>query len=615
MSETHDTTAPGVAGYTVERLIGRGGMGHVFRAFDPRLERPVALKVLSPGLADDDAFRDRLVRESRLAASLDHPNVVPVYDAGEADGMLFIAMRYVDGTDLRRLLGAEGPLAPERAIAIAGQVAGALDAAHARGLVHRDVKPSNVLIDRADGREHCYLADFGLTQSVANRPATDGELMGTVDYVAPEQIRGDPVDGRADVYALGCLLYETLTGELPFRRSSDVATIFAHLEEEPEPATRHAPGLPGEIDAVLARAIARDRDDRYDTCSELVFDARRALRVGDVSRGASRRTIAALVLVAVLAVVAAVAAVALTRSSSSPPAPAASLVRIDPASGDVVDRVGIPASPTHMATDSAGQLWFAADGVLMRLDPRGGAPTRIETVGAVYGIASLDDTVYVASAGKGIFDRVVVPYETNGIPGDGVALFGLCSMAAGDEIGLWAATCSAVQPIDVSSGRLKVGRATPIPITLPPTSGTTRWCLCAMTAGDGALWALGDAADPRVWRIAPSGRVVAAIHVGSAPRGIAASPGSVWVTDQLEDVLTQIETRTNRIVRRVSVGRGAAGVAAGADAVWVANEQDGTVSRIDPATGRVTDSVDVAGRPGQVVVVDGSVWVGVDERS
>ena len=613
MSDTQDTTAPIVAGYTVERLIGRGGMGQVFQAFDPRLERPVALKVLSPGLADDGAFRERLLRESRLAASLDHPNVVPVYDAGEADGTLFIAMRYVDGTDLRRLLGSEGALAPERAIAVAGQVAAALDAAHARGLVHRDVKPSNVLIDHADGREHCYLADFGLTQSVANRPATDGELMGTVDYVAPEQIRGDQVDGRADVYALGCLLYEALTGELPYRRSSDVATIFAHLEEEPAPASRHAPELPGEIDAVLARAMARDREERYDTCSELIADARTALGVGAASPFASRRTIAAVALVAVLALVAAVAAVVLAWGSSAPAPPAGSLVRIDAASGEVVDRLGIAASPTHIATDSVGQVWFAADGVLWRLDPRGGEPTRIETVGAVYGIAPLGDRVYVARQGKGIFEGVVVPYETNGIRGDGVALFA-CSMTADGGIGLWAASCSDVKPIDVSAGRLKVGKGVPIPITLPPASGTTRWCLCDMTTGDGALWVLGDAADPRVWRIAPPARLAAAIDVGNAPRSIAATPGSIWVTDQLEDVVLQVDTTTNRVVRKVAVGRGAAGVA-GADAVWVANELDGTVSRIDPATGRVTDEIDVGGRPSEIGVGDGSVWVGVDERS
>jgi YVTN family beta-propeller protein len=612
MSETHDTTAPTIAGYAVERLIGRGGMGQVFRAFDPRLERPVALKVLSPGLADDEAFRERLVRESRLAASLDHPNVVPVYDAGEADGTLFIAMRYVDGTDLRRLLGAEGPLAPERAVAITGQIAGALDAAHARGLVHRDVKPSNVLIDHADGREHCYLADFGLTQSVANRPATDGELMGTVDYVAPEQIRGDPVDGRADVYALGCLLYESLTGELPFGRSSDVATIFAHLEEEPAPASRHAPELPREIDAVLARAIARDREDRYDTCSELVADARTALGVGAASHGPSRRMLVVLALVVLGVLAALLAAVVLTGGSASPPPPAGSLVRIDAASGEVVDRIGVAASPTHLDTDAAGQVWFAADGELWRLDPRGGKPIRIETVGAVHGIASLGRTVYVAREGKEIFEGVVVPYGTDGIRGDGVALLA-CSLTADEALGLWASACSEVRRIDVETGRMRLGVGVPIPIALPPTSGTTRWCLCDMTAGDGALWVLGDPGDPRVWRIAPPGRLAATIDVGTAPRSIAATRGAVWVSDQLEDVVLQVDTRTNRVVRRIDVGRGAAGVVAGADAVWVANELDGTVSRIDPGTGRVTDEIEVGGRPSELGFGDGSLWVGVDE--
>ncbi len=178
-----------IGGYRVEEVIGRGGMGEVYRAHDGRLDRNVALKILAPRYADDDAFRERLLRESRLAASLDHPNVVPVYDAGEADGRFFLAMRYVEGTDLRAVLRGEGALSPERAIDIAAQVAGALDAAHERGLVHRDVKPSNVLIDE---RGHCYLADFGLTQSVSSQgQAPDESLLGTLDYVAPEQIRGE----------------------------------------------------------------------------------------------------------------------------------------------------------------------------------------------------------------------------------------------------------------------------------------------------------------------------------------------------------------------------------------------------------------------------------------
>ena len=187
-----------------------------------------------------------MLRESRLAASLDHPNVVPIYEAGEADGRLFIAMRYVDGTDLKALLRREGALAPARAVAIAAQVADALDAAHTKGLVHRDVKPSNVLLDQQGGREHAYLADFGLTQSAGDGGPADGQLMGTVDYVAPEQIRGDQVDGRADLYGLGCLLFESLTGTLPFTGASDVAVVYAHLEEEPPRASERGRAFPSE---------------------------------------------------------------------------------------------------------------------------------------------------------------------------------------------------------------------------------------------------------------------------------------------------------------------------------------------------------------------------------
>src|SRR5919201_1114662 len=193
-----------LAGYRIERVLGRGGMSIVYQAEDLRLRREVALKLLAPELAEDERFRERFLRESRLAASLDHPNVVPVYEAGEAEGLLYIAMRYVAGSDLKARLGAEGALDPERALALVAQVGSALDAAHERGLVHRDVKPSNVLLAGREGREHCYLADFGLSTSASDRSAaTDPQqIVGTIDYVAPEQIRGAEVDGRADVYSL-----------------------------------------------------------------------------------------------------------------------------------------------------------------------------------------------------------------------------------------------------------------------------------------------------------------------------------------------------------------------------------------------------------------------------
>ncbi len=259
-------------GYRVEAVLGRGGMSVVYLAEDLRLRRKVALKLLAPALAEDEAFRERFLVESELAASLDHPNVVPIYAAGEADERLFIAMRYVEGSDLKELLR-DGPLAPERAVRLCGQVADALDFAHERGLVHRDVKPSNVLLD---AREHVYLADFGLTRRVAEPRGVEPGLFGTIDYIAPEQIRGEEVDGRADVYALGCLLCECLTGEPPFRRSTDAAALYAHLEEEPK--------VPPGLEEVIGKALAKEPDERYGTCTELVEAAREALGLGELPR-------------------------------------------------------------------------------------------------------------------------------------------------------------------------------------------------------------------------------------------------------------------------------------------------------------------------------------------
>ena len=268
-----------LAGYRIESLLGLGGMSVVYLAEDLRLKRRVALKLLAAGLAEDDSFRDRFLRESELAASIDHPNIVPIYEAGTTADILFIAMRYVEGRDLReRLRG--GRLDPADAIGLLAQVASALDAAHGRGLVHRDVKPSNVLLDRGarpDGSDHVYLADFGLTKRISEEAEIgDGNLLGTIDYVAPEQIVGEEIDGRADVYSLGCVLYECLVGQPPFRRDSDIAAVFAHLEAEPPAPTAERPELPVALDAVIARALAKEPERRHPSCREL---ARAALAV------------------------------------------------------------------------------------------------------------------------------------------------------------------------------------------------------------------------------------------------------------------------------------------------------------------------------------------------
>jgi WD40 repeat protein/class 3 adenylate cyclase len=269
-----------LAGYRIEALLGWGGMSVVYLAEDLRLKRRVALKLLAAGLAEDESFRDRFLRESELAAAIDHPNIIPIHEAGTTEDLLFIAMRYVEGRDLKERLR-RGRMDPAEAIGILGQVASALDAAHAGGLVHRDVKPSNVLLDtgaRPDGSDHVYLADFGLTKRVSEETGIgdDDHLMGTIDYIAPEQIAGEEIDGRADVYSLGCVLYECLVGQPPFRRDSDLAVVYAHLEAEPPAPSEERPALPAAFDAVIARALAKGPEERYPSCREL---ARAALAV------------------------------------------------------------------------------------------------------------------------------------------------------------------------------------------------------------------------------------------------------------------------------------------------------------------------------------------------
>ena len=266
------------AGYRIEGVIGQGGMGSVLRATQVTLDRPVALKVIITELAEDIEFRERFKRESLLAASIDHPNVIPVYEAGESDGCLFISMRWVDGSDVRSLIAREGSLTPERAVGIVERVGAALDAAHRCGLVHRDVKPANVLIT-GDAEEHVYLTDFGLTKrtSSAGGLTHTGHFVGTADYAAPEQIKGERADARADVYALGCLLFQAVTGGVPFNRDSEVAKMYAHLNDPPPAVSQAAPHVPPALDPVIERALAKDPADRYPSAGDMARAARGAL--------------------------------------------------------------------------------------------------------------------------------------------------------------------------------------------------------------------------------------------------------------------------------------------------------------------------------------------------
>jgi serine/threonine-protein kinase len=315
--------------YTIESVLGRGGMGTVFLARHARLERRVALKVISPAFADDAGFRARFLRESQLAASLDHPHVIPIYDADEVEGVLYLAMRYVDGPSLQGLIRKSDPMSRGDTLRIAEQIGGALDAAHAADLIHRDLKPANILLTEAE--RHAYLCDFGLAKRTSTRGVTHaGAFFGTIDYCSPEQIRGEVLDGRADVYSFACVLYHCLSGEPPYARESEVAVLQAHLNDPP-------PELATDLDPVFARAMAKDRDERYPTAGELARDLRAAIAGGapetvaahaeqptraqatsvlPSQRHWNRRKWGAAV-VAVLAVVAAASAVWVTRDSSS----------------------------------------------------------------------------------------------------------------------------------------------------------------------------------------------------------------------------------------------------------------------------------------------------------
>jgi serine/threonine protein kinase len=268
-----------IAGYRVDEQIGQGGMAVVFRATDERLERSVALKILAPSLAQDGTFRRRFIRESRAAAAIGHPHIIPVFSSGDADGVLYIAMRYVTGGDVGTLLRRLGPLPEARAAGIIAAVASALDAFHAAGLVHRDIKPANMLVDARPGRpDHIYLSDFGLAKSETATSLTEtGFFIGTLDYCAPEQIRDEDVDARTDEYALACVAFALLTGQPPFRRNEAMAVMYAQLSTPPPLMASLRPGLPAGADDVMQRALAKSPEDRYRGCGEFADALRAAL--------------------------------------------------------------------------------------------------------------------------------------------------------------------------------------------------------------------------------------------------------------------------------------------------------------------------------------------------
>jgi YVTN family beta-propeller protein len=611
-----------LAGFRLEALLGRGGMGAVYRAEDLRLGRNVALKLLVPELAENERFRERFLRESQMAASLDHPNIVPIYAAGETDGQLYLAMRYVEGYDLRQLLARERALEPARALGLLEQVADALDAAHERGLIHRDVKPGNVLIAARSGREHCYLSDFGLTKqtsSISGLTGT-GELVGTVNYVSPEQIRGEEVDGRADLYALGCVLYECLAGEPPFARESEVATLWAHVNEPPHALSAARPELGGEIDSVLARALAKTPAQRQATCGELVSSARTALGLArptapalprrrrralshSLPRGRRAMLLAA---TAVLVATAAAAVLVLRGEAASVTVLPNEVAIIDPEKGRVVDTVTVGTRPGPI-TSGAGSIWVANqdDQAVTRIDSRRRTVLR-QSISlderTPTGLAFGFDAVWVAHGLLGQLSRIDPQFNKVTPPTDvGGTAFGSPNGAVAVGRGsVWAVFGdSTLARIEPATGRVKEHtRAGSLP--------------AGVVVGSGSVW-VANSGDATVTRYNPATFTEAPIGmttVGRRPTGIGAGERAIWVANTDADSVWRIDPDAGAPVP-IPVGDGPTAVAVGTDAVWVANKAAGTISRIDPETNEVEDTIEIGNAPSGMVLADGFLWVTV----
>jgi hypothetical protein len=592
-----------LAGYRIDGVVARGGMGVVYRATELALDRPVALKLIAPELAEDRSFRERFLRESRLTASLDHPGILPVYAAGEAAGELYLATRYVDGSDLRAILQEEGTLPPERALALVGQVAEALDAAHRRGLVHRDVKPGNVLVDAS---EHCYLCDFGLTKQLADGGTTgSGLLAGSLDYLAPEQIRRGEVDGRTDGYALGCVLYECLWGAPPFRRANEAQTLWAHMQEEPA----SLPAYP-ELDVLFARGLAKEPADRYETCAALVEDARSALQLGPSPSAVRRRRQRVghrLVFVgaALIAVAATVVALALTLGSDGGiVAPPNSVAVIDPVSRAVVAAIPVGAAPTTV-TASDDWVWVINSnegaGTISRIDPSSrhvvttfsvpGGPTDLLAAAGALWVGTAEARVFRIDPASDIEEASwtlpnagkTSPFLFD--PGAGFLAYGAKT--------IWAASFRAISRIDPATARLVPGRS-------------SVWGPLAY--GFGSVWTV--ASFRELVRLAPATlRRKATVALSFGSHDLAIGEGSVWLPDDQGHQVWQVDPEQNLVEDTYEVGGRTVAVAYGAGAVWAPSD-DGSVVRIDPATGD-TERIDVGGAPTGIAVGAGLVWVSV----
>ncbi len=536
-----------IAGHRIESFVGRGGMGVVYRARQIALDRIVALKVIAPELLEDAGIRERFLHEARAAAGIDHPNVIPVHGAGEDGGVAYIAMRFVEGDDLRTLVRREGPLSVAAAAGFAGQAAAALDAIHGAGFVHRDVKPANLLV-AAGG--HLYLTDFGLAKQVITRSGATGSggWVGTLDYISPEQIRGGRIDARADVYALGGVLHFVLTGRVPFEREGQEAKLWAQLSDPPPVPSALVPGLPPELDAIVARAMAKDPEERYPSA-------------GDLGR-----------------------AVRAAAAGTAPSEPERMVARGAAAPGDAPLEPGIAAeTPTVSAVRPTAVLrrprsWRpAALAVATALAGAGIAayvlhddnPTR----GAVVaGTASSTPTATPAATATPTSPvRVLGTTRRVGMRPNGIVL-------AGDDAWVISHDSDWVTRLSRATGRER-GKHTKVGV------GSTS----IVADGDSVWVAVTDAGE--VDRIdAKSGKITHRIHTSTPPVYLAAGPSGLWVATHPKQGLDQLlhYTRTGaRLIDSRTIQDGVTAMTLGAGALWLAATANTKVDRLSLATGEI----------------------------
>ena len=591
-----------VAGYRIEELIARGGMGVVYRATHLGLDRPVALKVIARELADRRGFRERFLRESRLAARLEHPSVVPVYDSREVDGELIVAMRLVKGGDLRQLIDSEGPLPPRRAINLLAQVADALDAAHAIGIVHRDVKPHNILVEG----DRAYLSDFGLAKAVdESGAASSASVVGTAQYMSPEQWRGDSIGPAADVYSLGCVLYEAITGIAPFQREE--------ADTEPE--------IPQGVEEAIRRAVAKDPAQRYSTAGALIAAARAAegsevRPTAVLSRDASERTtvpnpsrgffgrlggratawLVGGVAIFLAAMVAAVLFLLLGDDGPQVSAPIevgtpplrldagpkavwvtsekdGTVTKLDPETGEILGKPHQLGEGVSGVAVGRNWTWVtnSGRGVLLRLDPRSAEILKeVPLPGEPGPLALGGQRVWTADmGGRGIsaVNAEGAGLYRSGLPPQAPGL----RLAWGDH-GLWVAIADAGVIRRVDPGTLVAGE--PIRVGRGPAG---------ITVAGGFVW-VANSRSGTVSKVDPSLRaVVDSIDVGGHPGGIDGGTSAVWVADREDDAVRKVDLESGAAEGApIQVGPEPGAVAVGGDAVWVANNGDGTVTRIEP---------------------------------